>query len=75
MGSRIVVPVKDMPGVRGTVFVASPCPHGCKEWVTVRIPVGEEVRNGQCLGCGRPVHAHHFDNVVKEGHSAPLVGL
>jgi hypothetical protein len=68
MGSRIFL--------RGVVFVGSPCPHpGCKESVTVRIPVGEEVRNGHCLGCGRPVHAHHFDNVVKEGHAAQLAGL
>jgi hypothetical protein len=60
MGSRIVL--------QGTVFVCSPCPYGCKEHLTIKLCDGEEAKNGECPNCHRKVHAHHYDNVVRQGH-------
>jgi hypothetical protein len=60
MGVRIILP--------GMVLISSPCPHGCKEQVSVKIPEGERVRNCECTCCRGKVHAFKYDEVVREGH-------
>ena len=54
---------------KGNVLVSSKCPHGCGNYVFIRIPEGYDVANGKCFICGKGIHAHHYDDVIKEWHT------